>query len=486
MNKAEAFLKKHHMHWSQIDPEQELEKLLREMETVRAGGAGSVKMIPTYVGDYSLPDRETEVTVIDIGGTNVRSAVMTILPDGRARIGTITAFLTPGVKEPTDTAGFFSEIVRGCRQDLRTGSIGICFSLATIPQKDRDAVMVAGGKQIKVTDMLGKRVGESFREAMIREGIAEICPEGNSAAGNAAAGNGVSEKIAAEDVRITVINDTVAAALGGAMEQPQPPDAQEGAQASNAQPQASDTQEGAQASDTQESAQSPGAPRGRKGYSGYVGFIYGTGTNICYREPSGELINVESGAYTGFPAGDMDDAYDKTLIDTGDDRFEKMVSGGYQGGLMMHILEKGAAEGMIRRTTYERLRDTGGITSKDISAFAKDPESSGRIADACAETSEKEFLLELFDLITERSARLCSIVITAALLRAGIGTDHKAPAFITAEGSTFLKQKDFREKLERQMDALAGEKYRLFWEFHTVENAVMKGIAAAAAGENYE
>jgi hypothetical protein len=332
--------------------------------------------------------------------------------------------------------------------------------------------------------MLGKRVGESFREAMIREGIAEICPEGNSAAGNAAAGNGVSEKIAAEDVRITVINDTVAAALGGAMEQPQPPDAQasnaqpqasdtqesaqspnaqpqasdtqEGAQASNAQPQASDTQEGAQASnaqpqasDTQESAQSPGAPRGRKGYSGYVGFIYGTGTNICYREPSGELINVESGAYTGFPAGDMDDAYDKTLIDTGDDRFEKMVSGGYQGGLMMHILEKGAAEGMIRRTTYERLRDTGGITSKDISAFAKDPESSGRIADACAETSEKEFLLELFDLITERSARLCSIVITAALLRAGIGTDHKAPAFITAEGSTFLKQKDFREKLER-------------------------------------
>ena len=225
MNKAEAFLKKHHMHWSQIDPEQELEKLLREMETVRAGGAGSVKMIPTYVGDYSLPDRETEVTVIDIGGTNVRSAVMTILPDGTARIGTITAFLTPGVKEPTDTAGFFSEIVRGCRQDLRTCSIGICFSLATIPQKDRDAVMVAGGKQIKVTDMLGKRVGESFREAMIREGIAEICPEGNSAAGNAAAGNGVSEKIAAEDVRITVINDTVAAALGGAMEQPQPPDA---------------------------------------------------------------------------------------------------------------------------------------------------------------------------------------------------------------------------------------------------------------------
>ena len=33
------------------------------------------------------------------------------------------------------------------------------------------------------------------------------------------------------------------------------------------------------------------------------------------------------------------------------------------------------------------------------------------------------------------------------------------------------------------MDAVAGERYGLFWEFHTVENAVMKGIAAACLSE---
>lgn len=445
MNKAEAFLKKHHMHWAQIDPEQELEKLLREMEAVLAGREGSVKMIPTCIGEYALPERETEVTVIDIGGTNVRSAIMTVSPDGTARIGEITSFLTPGVKEPTDTAGFFSEVVRGCRQDLHTGSIGICFSLATIPQPDRDAVMVAGGKQIKVSDMLGKRVGQSFREAMKREGM-------------------IQEGIA-ENARITVINDTVAAALGGAMHRAQDPDPAEQAAAGSG-----------------ESGEKRGREPGGK-YSGYVGFIYGTGTNICYREPTGELINVESGAYTGFPAGEMDDDYDRTLIDTGDDRFEKMVSGGYQGGLMAHILERAAAEGMIRRETYEKILGPGKLSSKDISAFSTDPESPGRISDACAFEEEKEFLLELFDLITERSARLCSIVITASLLRARIGTDPKAPAFITAEGSTFVKQKDFREKLERQMDALAGARHGLFWEFHTVENAVMKGIAVSCLSE---
>ena len=436
MNKAEAFLKKHHMHWSQTDPDRELEKLLREMKDVRAGREGSVKMIPTCIGEYALPERETEVTVIDIGGTNVRSAVMTVRPDGTARIGEITSFLTPGVKEPTDTAGFFSEVVRGCRQDLRTDHIGICFSLATIPQPDRDAVMVAGGKQIKVSDMLGKRVGQSFREAMKREAM-------------------IREGIA-ENVRITVINDTVAAALGGAMYE-------------------------AQDRGTQDHAAKDSAGRGK--YSGYVGFIYGTGTNICYREPTGELINVESGAYTGFPAGDMDDDYDRTLIDTGDDRFEKMVSGGYQGGLMTYILKRAAAEGMIRRETYEKILGSGDLSSRDISAFSTDPESPGRISGACAFEEEKEFLLELFDLITERSARLCSIVITASLLRARIGTDPKVPAFITAEGSTFVKQKDFREKLERQMDALAGERHGLFWEFHTVENAVMKGIAVSCLSE---
>ena len=406
---AGDFLLRHGMHVDRIDREKELEKLLGEMEKVRRGGEGSVKMIPTYIGTFRAPEAPMEVTVIDIGGTNVRAARATILPDGEIRFGPVTSFLTPGVSSAVDTAGFYGEIARRCRGALGTGQTGICFSLATIPDRDRDAVMVAGGKQIRITDMLGKKVGESFRAAMAAEGLGS-------------------------DEKITVINDTVAAALGGAA-----------------------------------GAAGGGGPE--------IGFIYGTGTNICFREPSGEIVNVESGAYTGFPTGDIDALYDQGLIDTGQDTFEKMVSGGYQGGLMEKILETAVREDILPAQGYETLFAAGPITSKDISAFSLAPSGSGRIAAAFTRQEDRDFLEALFDLVTERSACLCAITITAAMCRAEVSAG--APARITAEGSTYLKQKDFAAKLQAQLDALAGEAHGLSWEIGTVENAVFRGIAAS-------
>ena len=49
---------------------------------------------------------------------------------------------------------------------------------------------------------------------------------------------------------------------------------------------------------------------------------------------------------------------------------------------------------------------------------------------------------------TGKSALLCSVTFTTALLRAEIGRSPQAPALIMAEGSTYLKQKGFRERPE--------------------------------------
>ncbi len=435
---AEQFLRRHHMCADQIDMEAELQKLLTEMDQVRAGildrNGNRVKMIPSYIGSFRTPVRPTPVTVIDIGGTNVRSAVVTLGPEGILRMERFLSFLTPGVQEETDTAGFFREIAQKVRANLCTDHIGICFSLATIPQRDKDAVMCAGGKQIRIKDMIGKKVGQSFREALSDLGME------------------------ADRYHITVVNDTVAAALGG--------------------------QDG-----------HPGSG------SSAIGFIYGTGTNLCYREKeSGYMINVESGAYCGFPTGDIDDLYDQSMIDTGADRFEKMVSGGYQGGLMECVLRTAMLEGALSPTTYEKIMQTDSpsiarssrITSMDISAFSTDPfgsDHAGRIASACTFSpdaeSDRAFLYALFDGITARSACLCAITLTAALMRSDAESAPALPAFITAEGSTFTKQKDFRHMLEAFMSDLAAERHGFSYEFHTVEDAVRKGIAIAClSGSN--
>ena len=431
--RAAVFLKRHRMHHTQIDAEAELSKFLNALEEDYRLGGKTGRMIPTWVGDYKAPaEGERAVTVIDIGGTNVRCAVIAIGPEGVRRIENLLRFRTPGVAAAVDTAGFYGKIVEGVRDNLVTDEIGICFSLATIPQRDRDAVMVAGGKQIKIRDMLGKKVGESFRSAMKERGL-----DGGA--------------------RITVINDTVAAALGG------------------------------QAAVSAEKAGT---------YRSFLGFIYGTGINMCYREQSGEWINTETAAYDTFPTGDLDDEFDAGLIDPGGDRLEKMVSGGYQGGLMSCILRAAAREGVLspqtdaslRESVLERSRLTKQLgrktlSTRDLSAFSGDPRGDNLIAAACRSEADRELIKAVCDNMTRRSARICAVVLTAGLLRSGAGVNGSGPAFITAEGSTYLKQIDFRERLADEMEKLAGERYGLSWEFHTVPDVILRGIAVACLSE---
>ena len=420
-----AFLKAHTLDDGGIDMEMYLQDFCREMDLVRSGKKNTdhtVKMIPSDLGIFTVPEQETSVTVIDIGGTNVRSAVLSMGRQG-IRIGERTSFLTPGITHDIDSEAFFSEIAEGVKNSLGADRIGICFSLAAKPTPDRDAIVMAGGKQLRITDIIGKKVGEGFRNALEQIGV-----------------TGKKD--------ITVINDTVAAALAGQGEAFQ-----------------------------------------NHAYSGFMGFIYGTGTNLCYREPSGLMINVESGAYCGFPTGDLDDLYDADLIDAGDDRFEKMVSGGYQGGLAEKILECAASEGLLTQETVRSIFQgdemkkgsvrLSHIDSRDISTFSYGPYGDGKIAAACSCEQDRKRLIGLFDALTERSARLCCITITGALLHAQKKEQDRGPVWITAEGSTYLKQKGFREALEAHMEEFAGKKLSLSYEFHQVEDAVFKGIAAA-------
>ena len=410
------FLLRHRLCASAYDWEEQLDAFLREMDAVRAGASGSLKMIPTRLDMDAMPTGPVSVTAIDIGGTNVRSAIVTLNRNGVVRIERLPAFRTPGIGSRVSIQEFFRIIVAGVQRHLSANPIGICFSLAAAPLPDGDAVATAGAKQLDIPDLLGSRIGASFRAAASELNL----PSGQ---------------------QITVINDTLAAALGGKLD------------------------------------------AACAGYSGFVGFIYGTGTNIAYQEPSGDMINVESGAYCGFPTGDIDDLYDQRHIDPGCDRFEKMVSGGYQGGLMALVLEAAEGEGLLSAGFSHRL--SGALAgeplgSADISAFSNTPSGCSPIALACSSETDRATAAAICDAMTGRSAFLCSITISAALLRAQIGRQPSVPAFITAEGSTYLRQKDFREMLDACMVEYARRRHGLYCEFHPVSDAVIKGTAIAA------
>ena len=413
--KTKDFLHRHLLDAECFDWKTELSRFLAEMENVRNGADGSVKMIPTWIRKLQPLERPLSVTAIDIGGTNVRSTVVTLDQTGIISMDSLPPFLTPGIQEQITTEEFFRRIVSGLGEHLHTDHIGICFSLATVPLKDGDAIVSAGAKQIDVVDLIGKRVGQSFRAAAKELGYPN-------------------------DQKITVINDTIAAALSGW----------------------SDHQEG--------------------NYSGFAGFIYGTGTNIAYQENDEVMINIESGAYCGFPTGDIDDLFDATLIDAGQDRFEKMVSGGYQGGLMTFILRKAVEENLLYADFFDRLdavRKTKPISAKDISEYSHGIAKENIFLCTCRDNYERFVLSKLFDAVCRRSALLCGVTITGALLRAE-RRDSKTPVFITAEGSTYLKQMNFSRYLDTYLKTYGKALGGLPYEIHSTENAVIKGTAISA------
>ena len=413
---ARTFLEKHGM-LADAPMERELKRYLAEMEDVLNGSIASLKMIPTYTGKYQPSGKPEKAIVLDLGGTNCRTALVTFMQGREAVIEKYRSFPAPGIEREISPELYFDQIAAGLEEIAGESScIGFCFSHASIPQKNGDAVFSAASKQLKVPELMGQPLGKCLRAALQRRGWKD-------------------------DHRITVINDSVAVALAGSAE------------------------------NSSHSA------------DGYLGFIYGTGTNTCYTEqlPDGEaVINVESGAYALFPRGDLDDRFNSTLPEKETDRFEKMVSGGYQGGLMKTVLTAGCEEGLFTHRSAENFAALHTVSAKDISAFSAGQKGSALLS-ACAEASDAEKLLYICNELTDRSARLSCITLTAALIKGKAGLS--ADAFITAEGSTFSLQKGFRETLEQYMHQFTWEKYGIRSSFHVLENAVLKGTAAAGLAQ---
>ena len=144
--KTKDFLHRHLLDAECFDWKTELSRFLAEMENVRNGADGSVKMIPTWIRKLQPLERPLSVTAIDIGGTNVRSTVVTLEQTGIISMDSLPPFLTPGIQDQITTEEFFRRIVSRLGEHLHTDHIGICFSLATVPLTDGDAIVSAGAK----------------------------------------------------------------------------------------------------------------------------------------------------------------------------------------------------------------------------------------------------------------------------------------------------------------------------------------------------
>ncbi|HOB19597.1 MAG TPA: hexokinase [Candidatus Atribacteria bacterium] len=431
--KVQDFMKENRMHHEQIDFDKELKVFLEDMENGLNGRESTLEMLPTYISLGSEIKTNERVIVMDAGGTNFRVATVYFDDSKKPVIEDFSNHPMPGTKGEISRDEFFETILEYIKPVIdKSDKIGFCFSYPTEILPNGDGKAIRFSKEIRVRDMIGEPVGGRLLEAAKKAGYKG-------------------------DKQIVLLNDTVSTLLGGRATHPD------------------------------------------KEYSSYVGFILGTGTNTCYIEDTANigkirdknismqtmLINMESGGYCKAPTGVVDDEFDSTTVNPGQARFEKMISGGYLGGLMLALLKKAASEGLLSkafRENIDRLETLGAI---DADAFLRLPYGNSVLSACCSTDPEegrrdRETLYHLLDSVIERAAKLVTISLTGVVTKTGKGTDPCLPVCITADGSTFYMLKSMKEKIEYYVKKHMVEERGLYIEFVKAENPNLIGSAIAA------
>jgi hexokinase len=307
-----------------------------------------------------------------------------------------------------------------------SGSVGFCFSYPTEILPNKDGRLIRFCKEVKAKEVEGELIGANLVSAIEAAGYKG-------------------------DVRIVILNDTVATLLAGISAFP------------------------------------------NRNFDSYIGFILGTGSNCCYIESnhnitkkleleSGreQIINVESGSFAKAPRGKIDLKFDESTLDPGRYTFEKMFSGGYLGSLCLSTLKE-AGGGLFSKKVAEELVEFNNLETQDVDSFMRFPQGDNPLAVICEKGNENDCFLVWFilDALIERAAKHTAILLSSVILKTDKGKNPCMPVCITAEGTTFYELKSLKAKVDYYLKSFLEEQHNRFYEIISVENATLIGAAIA-------
>ncbi len=414
--KAYGFLKDCGMDYRDIDIDGLCRVFIDEMEKGLSGEKSTLGMIPSYIGAGSHIPAGKSVIAIDAGGTNLRIAAVVFDESGNADVREFRSYEMPGIGHEISREEFFDYIAsRLAGISGSSDRIGFCFSYPVEILPDKEGRLIRFSKQVMVRDSEGILIGRNLGQALERKGI-----QGHK--------------------RIVILNDTVAALLGGMAAFPQ------------------------------------------RRFDSFIGLILGTGTNTCYiEERLNMIINMESGNFGRLEQGLIDRELDLATIDPGRFIFEKMISGKYWGDLVMRTAKAAAARGCLSGHFAAKSASVAQLASKDVDDFLFYPYGENPLAQCCSRDGDHDaqFLYHMIDNLTERAARLIAANLSAIIIKTGKGKDPCKPVCIAAEGSTFYKSKLFRSKLDYYIRTYLNDIHNRYCEFVKPDNPTITGTAIA-------
>ena len=425
--KVQDFLERYEILPSSVDEKKILSFFLDEMEKGLRGDESSLLMIPTYsgLGGHIAPgDR---VIVLDAGGTNFRTCLVTFDEDLQPQISDFRKVGMPGVKELVSAKEFFGILADNVERLIdKADRIGFCYSYAADITPDHDGIAKVFSKEIKAPEVVGMKVGKSLLDEL------------------ALRGHDVSGK------KISILNDTVATLL------------------------ATKAKVGDICS----------------GYIGFI-LGTGTNTAYAEVErnigkigsDSDErmIVNVESGGL-GLKLGKLDEEFLATTKDPENFWFEKAISGAYLGPFSDLVIHRACDEGIFSEGFAERFRKLDTLNTMVMSNYLEMPHNSDYALVSILDSEEDaKALYEIIDAIIERAGKLTAINLTAAVLKSNLGQNPRYPVIINADGTTFYKTEGLEFYTRKYLDEILRKGYGRYYRIVSVADSPVYGAAIAGA-----
>ena len=414
MIKAAEFMQRHGMNAECIDLHECTLAICEEMRRGLKESIETMPMIPTYLKGESEVPKNRKVAVIDAGGTNFRTALVSFTEEG-AVIEKLEKHDMPGLHEPADWTDFISHTAKSLLPLMdEAEAIGFSFSYAAEIMPDKDGKVIGITKQVDIRNAEGKMLGADLVAELKRLGVPEK--------------------------HVIVINDTPATLLGGT--------------ASLKKSRYDGFIGLVVGTGANSCCMVPEKEIAKLGFTG----------------DDKMMVNLESGYYCGFPQGDFDREMDADLPDTGHGTSEKMSSGRYLGEICFRTLKAAAREGVFSdkaKTFVEGM--------KFFETSIADKWGSGKLPKEFV-GEDAVNVVYIINEIFSRAARCIACTLCGILMLTGDGTVK--PVCISVDGSVYKKSKLFRPYLEDYMAIYAGEIMGRRYEFVTVDEATILGTAA--------
>lgn len=380
-------------------------------------------MIKTFCNPPKTSLCGKSVIVIDAGGTNFRSCLVTFDANGNPVISDMEKTRMPGVEKELSKKEFFEQFAKNLEHlKNKADRIGFCFSYPMEIQKDGDGILLGFSKEVKAPEVVGSAVGKCLKAELEKNGWNTI-------------------------KRISLCNDTVAALLAGA------------------------------------ACAGPGDKY--SSYIGYIlgtgmnaAYLQPSSKELNIEE---QIIVCESGKFLSVNRSEFDIDFDKTTVKPGTFYLEKLCSGAYLGPVSWFALKAAAKDGLFSDKLNSEILKLDVLTLIEVDKYLHGPFDKncilGKLACEVATADDNDLMFQILDAIVERSARYAAAILIACSVQTGKGCFASEPICILCDGTTFFKTHMIKERVYGYLDEILTNQLGIYWKIVSCDNDITLGAA---------